>query len=154
MKYRIQAGQLTWRDKWLAMRAGLLIPAIEIWMRKSSFQKCQSKLQAIARLLTKKNTKIYTMHDALHIAKLVELGNNRYSFYPADCLTRGLVVQYFLTRHGVESKLCLGVRTITGQFEAHAWVEVDKTPLNEVEPVQDIYTAFDWTTGSKGMLKE
>lgn len=89
-----------------------------------------------------------SIQDAQHIAMLVDLGNRHYSLYPADCLTRSLAVQYFLTRHGVESKLCLGVRTITGQFEAHAWVEVDKTPLNEVESVQDIYTAFDWTTRS------
>jgi len=98
--------------------------------------------------------KVYTIHEAQHIAKLVERGNSRYSIYPADCLTRSLVVQYFLTRHGVESKLRLGVRTITGQFESHAWVEVNKTPLIEFEPVQDIYTTIDWENGSKSMLKK
>ena len=87
----------------------------------------------------------YSADDAHHVARLIELGNRRYSIYPADCLTRSLVLQYVLIRQGIESELCLGVRTITGQFEAHAWVEVDNMPLNETESVQDIYSAFDWT---------
>lgn len=83
--------------------------------------------------------------EAQALARTVEYGNAHYSIYPADCLTRSLVLQYLLTRRGGEAQLCLGVRKLTGQFEAHAWVEVEGVPLNELETVREIYTALDLT---------
>lgn len=134
-----------WRDKFLAIRIGLLIPVIEIWMRASSFQRCQRGLLRLARALPPYTRKVTSPAEAEKLARLVALGNQRYSLYPADCLTVSLALQYVITRLGGQAELCLGVRTITGQFEAHAWVEVEGMPLNQLESVNDVYSRMDWT---------
>ena len=95
MNDTIQPRELCWRDRWLAMRAGLLIPVIEIWLRKSSFQRCQLNLQKTARFLSSNKMEMFTIQDVLHIAKLVDLDAPS-SLYPADCLTRSLAVHIFL----------------------------------------------------------
>lgn len=145
MTIPVEDQSLSWRDRSLAIRVGLLIPMIEFWMRKSSFQRCQKGLLRLARWLPPYTRRATSLTEAEKIAKLVALGNQRYSLYPADCLTVALALQYVITRLGGQADLCLGVRTITGQFEAHAWVEVEGVPLNQLESVSDIYSRMDWT---------
>lgn len=145
MSIPVEPQLLNWRDKFLAVRIGLLIPVIEIWMRTSSFQRCQRGLLRLARALPPYTRKVNSPADAEKLARLVALGNQRYSLYPADCLTVSLALQYVITRLGGQAELCLGVRTITGQFEAHAWVEVEGVPLNQLESVNDVYSRMDWT---------
>ena len=136
--------KLTWRDRLLVIRAGFWIPVVEIWMRTRGFQHCQRGLRKIAAYLPTSGGE-ENLSRAQHIAALVEKGNRRCSPYIADCLTRSLVLQYILHRKNIEADLKLGVRTLTGQFEAHSWVEYKDTPLGEQESVRQIYTAFDWT---------
>jgi Transglutaminase-like superfamily len=145
MSIPVEPQLLNWRDKFLAIRIGLLIPVIEIWMRTSSFQRCQRGLLRLARALPPYTRKVTSPAEAEKLARLVALGNQRYSLYPADCLTVSLALQYVITRLGGQAELCLGVRTITGQFEAHAWVEVEGVPLNQLESVNDVYSRMDWT---------
>jgi hypothetical protein len=145
MTIPVEPQLLSWRDRSLAIRVGLLIPVIEFWMRKSSFQRCQKGLLRLARWLPPYTRRVTSLAEAEKIARLVALGNERYSVYPADCLTMSLALQYVITRLGGQAELCLGVRTITGQFEAHAWVEVEGVPLNQLESVSDIYSRMDWT---------
>jgi len=134
-----------WREKSLAIRAGLLIPVIEIWMRRTSFQRCQRGLLRLARWLPPYTRRDMSPAQAQKIAKLVALGNTRYSLYRADCLTTSLAIQYVITRLGGHAELCLGVRTLAGQFEAHAWVEYEGVPLDQLETVAEIYSRMDWT---------
>jgi hypothetical protein len=49
---------------------------------------------------------------------------------PADaqCLTRSLVLTSLLARRGIASSLVIGVKP-EPEFEAHAWVESNGTPL-------------------------
>lgn len=143
-----------WRDRALAVRVGLFIPVIEFWMRRSSFQRCQKGLLRLARWLPPYTRKVTSLAQAEQIARLVALGNQRYSLYPADCLTVSLALQYVITRLGGQAELCLGVRTITGQFEAHAWVEVDGVPLNQLETVTEIYSRMDWTKRAAEKARE
>lgn len=46
-------------------------------------------------------------------------------------------------RRGIDADLRLGVRTITGRFESHAWVECEGVVLNDAENVGQIYTPLD-----------
>ena len=131
--------------KWLSFRIGLMLPLVEFWLRRTSFKRCQRDLARLARWLPPYAARKISVAEAQALARTVEYGNAHYSIYPADCLTRSLVLQYLLTRRGGEAQLCLGVRKLTGQFEAHAWVEVEGVPLNELETVREIYTALDLT---------
>ncbi len=136
--------QTSWRDRLVQIQAGLLIPIVEVWMRKRSFRSCQEGLIRIAVLFPKFSSPP-SVERAQSIAALVDTGNKRYSLYIADCLTRSLVLQFMLRRRNIPATLRLGVRTITGQFEAHAWVEYEGSALNELEDVRTVYAPFDWT---------
>ena len=47
----------------------------------------------------------------------------------ASCLTQALAAQIMLQRSGAHPELRIGVATDAGDFEAHAWLELDGRPL-------------------------
>ena len=131
------------------LRAALLLPVTEICLRTFGFLRCQKLLEGLARFLTGKKSQIKNDPEkAQRIAELVDIANRHYSFYVVDCVTRSLVIQYFLIRNRLSSDVCVGVRTITGQFESHVWVEHAGVALREPEAVRDIYTGIDYRIGT------
>jgi hypothetical protein len=64
-----------------------------------------------------------------------------------------LVLHYFLCRYGQDSVIRLGVRKLTGQFAAHAWIESQGKELNEPEPANDIYTALGGASAEQKSIK-
>ena len=51
---------------------------------------------------------------AEQIARTVIVVNRRLSFYQASCLVESLLLWGILSGYGIDARLCLGVRTITG----------------------------------------
>ncbi len=76
-------------------------------------------------------------------AREVERAGREYSVYPVNCLVRSLVLVWLLRRRGIAADFRLGVRTLTGRFEAHAWVEHSGVPLGEDADVARAFEAFD-----------
>ncbi len=58
------------------------------------------------------------------------------------CLVRSLFLQWLLQRQGLRGHLKVGVRFSRGVLEAHAWVECDGRPVNELPAVCAQYHAF------------
>ncbi len=81
---------------------------------------------------------------AERVARDVERAGREYSPYPVDCLVRSLVVVWLLRRRGIAAEFRLGVRTLTGRFEAHAWVEHGGVPLGEDADVARVFDAFEF----------
>ena len=49
-----------------------------------------------------------------------------------QCLVRSMALQRLLERDGIEGgRLVVGVRRRSGEFAAHAWVELQGRPLGE-----------------------
>ena len=69
--------------------------------------------------------------------------NRRVLPYESRCLLESLALLWLLRRAGVAATLVLGVRTLMGPFEAHAWVEYDGLVLNDAAAVRGIYEPFD-----------
>lgn len=65
-----------------------------------------------------------------------------YGLYRGNCLSQSLTLWWLLQRQGVNSDLRIGVRTVAGCFQAHAWIEYQGQPLHEVPDVHQHYTAF------------
>jgi hypothetical protein len=80
---------------------------------------------------------------AERLACAVEHAGRKYSIYPADCLVRSLVLVRLLRWHRITAELRVGARTLTGRFEAHAWVEHCGVALGEDADEARIYHAFD-----------
>jgi hypothetical protein len=60
------------------------------------------------------------------------------------CLEQSLVLWYLLQRQRIPARFRIGVRTVAGKFEAHAWVEYEGTPLNQSEEeLHQHYAAFE-----------
>lgn len=86
-----------------------------------------------------------TMADAQRLAELAAIAGRRGPLN-TTCLRQALAVQWWLRRRGLDSQLRLGARMVGESLDAHAWVELDGTPL-----AQDnlLHTAFERTTDVK-----
>ena len=62
---------------------------------------------------------------------------------PSCCLTRSLMLWWWLRRYGMESDLRIGVRFEGGELRAHAWVALGGIPINDRPEVVAQYAAFD-----------
>lgn len=61
--------------------------------------------------------------------------------FDARCLPRALLLAGSLRRRGIAADLCLGTRTV-GEFDAHAWVEIDGQPVNEPAGLDATYNCL------------
>jgi len=83
-----------------------------------------------------------------HPAQIAELRRivdiaARHSLAPTTCLTRSLVLGWFLRRRGIDAQLRIGVRLVGRELFAHAWLELCGVPLNEQQDVIAQYAVFD-----------
>ncbi len=65
-----------------------------------------------------------------------------YGLHPGNCLSRALTLWWLLSRCGVHGDLRIGVRMLDGRFQAHAWLEYEGQPLNEILTVRQQYATF------------
>lgn len=135
---------LTFSEKLLLVRTGCLLTFAEVLVRTIGVSKCRRLLAAASGYLPRRSWRYVERDRTVRwIANLIDIARVRFSLYPTECLTRSIVLAHVLSRYGIEAELVLGVRKLLGNFEAHAWVEVDGQPLNEKEPVNRIYSRFD-----------
>jgi hypothetical protein len=61
----------------------------------------------------------------------------------ALCLGRSLLLWFLLRRRGMDAELVVGSRSpVDASWMAHAWVELDSQPVNDVLDVRDQYGSF------------
>ncbi len=135
-------------DRALTLRVLALLPAIALSLRLFGLRR------VYLFLLGRSEARRPTDHiaDPAEAAERIAAGvmrvNRRLLPYESRCLTESLALFWVLRRAGIPAVLVLGVRTIMGPFEAHAWVEWNDRALNDVPGVRGIYEAFDigaWT---------
>lgn len=80
---------------------------------------------------------------ALKISSRLLGFNRRVRIFPASCLVESLALWRALRRRRIPADLKIGVRTLTGNFESHAWVELQGMVLNDIEQVGMIYSTVD-----------
>lgn len=83
------------------------------------------------------------LNEARECAAMVTLVNRRYSPLEAGCLVESLALWWTLRKRGIEADLRLGVRTLVGPLQSHAWVEYRGAPLNDSQEVGQIFEPFD-----------
>jgi hypothetical protein len=128
-------------EKRQLIQALVLLPLVHVGLRLASLKRVQA---ALARLAPARPT---PADDALpglihRAVRTVELAAG-HGPYPGNCLRQSLVLWWLLRREGIDGEIRLGVRTEGSRFEAHAWVERLRVPLNDRAGVVSRYVPFD-----------
>jgi hypothetical protein len=76
------------------------------------------------------------------VGRLVDIAARRGVGRPT-CLARSVTLWWLLRRRGIDSTLRIGVRTVEGRMEAHAWVEHAGLVLNEADDVGERFAPFE-----------
>jgi len=128
---------LTWRERRTLLAATVGLPLFGIGLRVLGMR----RLQACLRSRAPASDDRLSRDECLRIAALIDIAS-RYGPYRATCLTRSLLLGWMLERRGVASRLRIGVRLIEGAFQAHAWIECARVPVNDRPDVGERYAPF------------
>jgi hypothetical protein len=101
----------------LATRVGLRLVGFRRWQRVLEFFSPLAKTTGRARVASD--------GDAARVITRMEAAAARNILVRASCLEHSLVLWWLLRRRGIVVALRIGGRKESGQFEAHAWVELD-----------------------------
>lgn len=63
--------------------------------------------------------------------------------FPKECVAESLILWTALRANDHPAQLWTGCRTVTGRFEAHAWVELDGCVLHDPDRDAGTWTKFD-----------
>lgn len=130
--------------RWLYAPVLFLLPLTTLSIHLFGFKRMYDFTRRMAIFAAKRlpSTRI-PMSKAEQVAQTITLVNRRLSFYQASCLAESLLLWGILQCYGIGARFCLGVRTITGPLDAHAWVSYQGRILNDIQRVQSIYATFD-----------
>lgn len=131
-------------ERFLMARALFLLPVTDLGLRVLGFRRLYAGLaRLVAGCCRNRIPAASAMAEAQRVARAVMLTNRQHSFYEARCLAESLTLWWLLRRRGVAADFRIGVRTITGPLQAHAWVEHDGVVLNDVQNISEIFEPFD-----------
>ena len=132
---------LTGRERIVLIQAMILLPVARMgrWVRIREFQRILGRLLLFPG--ERKSSGGTVMETARRVSRMVAIAAGRTSFRPS-CLERSLVLWALLGRHGIDGELHLGVSKDNGDFEAHAWVELNGTVLNDTDDVRERFAPF------------
>jgi hypothetical protein len=123
-------------EQYLLLRAGLLLLAVEAGLRLLPFRKLLAWAQ-------NRSAHAAAEPSPERIAYLVDVAARhtllRGSLRPT-CLRKSLVVCKLLSRRGRDARLVIGTGSLAGNFQAHAWVELDGRMLGNTDARE--YTAL------------
>ncbi len=123
------------RERVLALEAVVLLPLVELSLRRSGYDRTSRRLARLARNGSRQGPADDLVPASV---KMVALSASR-TPVPAKCLARSLTIWALLRRRGVDSEVVIGVRAGGEPLDAHAWVEVDGRPVNETQETVDSY---------------
>lgn len=130
--------------RWLFVPLLFFLPFTAIAIRLFGFRRMYGFAGCLAGFISKwANPPAEPLHKAQQISRTVTLSNRCLSFYQATCLAESLLLWGILRGNGIDARFYLGVRTITGPLDAHAWVEYNNSILNDIESVKTVYETFD-----------
>jgi hypothetical protein len=137
--------RLAWRDRWLLLQAGLLLPLISLSLKVVTFQRAYGALLRLtpATARARRSASATGSTRVLQVARVVAMAG-RHTSLPNTCLHRALALWWLLRRRGFDSRLRFGARKQDGGFEAHAWVEHDGIVVFEDLVADRDYVRLSW----------
>ena len=127
----------------LFWRAATLLPLTRLSLRLRGFKKTKAELQKkLPPNSTQGMVKQSSPETEQKTCRMVRAGA-QYGVGRPSCLEESLVLWYLLQRQNIAAHLRIGVRKLSQEFEAHAWVEFEGTPLNQADSLHEHYAAFE-----------
>ena len=122
-------------------KAFFMLPITALGLRLLGYKTVQSALSC-GLPAPVYSTDARAMARAQQIAKMVRVAAV-YGCFGATCLPQSMVLWRFLQGQGIGCHLRLGARRENGNFEAHAWVEVDGVALNDAADVGERFRPLE-----------
>jgi Transglutaminase-like superfamily len=122
--------------------AMVLLPITGAALRVIGFQRWKSIVAiAIPREIPLRAVTPELLVEASEVARMVAAAA-REGIFQGRCLEKSLVLWLLLSRKRIPAELRIGVRQSEKGFEAHAWVEVQGTIVNDAEDLVHNYVPF------------
>jgi hypothetical protein len=118
----------------LGLACGL--PVVELSLRRLGARRTASWLSRAIRPRAIHPPDAAELQQADRLAHLAAIAGQR-GILVARCLSQAMLVRALLRRRGLDAVLRVGVRKDAGQFDAHAWVELDGHTLAQA-PLQHL----------------
>jgi hypothetical protein len=128
-------------ERRMLIYAFFLLPVAQIsrWMSFRRLQRLLGNIPRISRGITDGNTTAFEI--SRQAARMVSIAAV-HGICRSTCLDRSLALWALLRCQGIDSDLHLGVRKDQGNFEAHAWVEIDGRVINDTDDVRQRFSPF------------
>jgi hypothetical protein len=140
-------------EQWLALEPWerrmliallVLLPASGVALRLWGFKRCLRLLGGVGPSAAEgtRESRSAAVDDARRIARLVDI-----AAYcgpcSANCLPQSLILWWLLLQRGFPAEMRIGVQRARGQLVAHAWVEYEDQPVNDVPDIAERFAAFE-----------
>ena len=130
-------------ERWLLLRAVLMLPAVTLALKTIGLRRCHL---AMERLMPLRQSHAFSAGAARQrgrrTAWLVRVAAT-HGCVRASCLAQSLSVAGLLRRQRIPATLCIGVRKHQGQLEAHAWIECQNEVLTDDALVSRRFAPFE-----------
>jgi hypothetical protein len=141
------ASRLSWADRMLFFRDWVLLFTIDLSLRIFSFKHVQEFLSRRWKEHASRAPE-QTINTITHMKKILSLARRNH-LYPMTCLRYALALQTLLCQLGIQSDLRFGVIKEGDDLNAHAWLEMDGTPISEPERITSRFSPLNPFTSAK-----
>lgn len=129
---------LSFEQLWVLAQSLVLVPAIQFWMRRRGFGRTAARLAA----WSDRPAAAATPERVRALAVPVGMVASR-KLVGAACLGRSMALWFLARRRGLDVELVIGAAAPeNGTLPAHAWVEYQGVPVNDVANVRERYGSF------------
>lgn len=130
-------------ERWLLLRAVLMLPAVTLALKTIGLRRCHLAMERLMPLRQSHEFSAGTARQrGRRTAWLVRVAAT-HGFVRASCLAQSLSVAGLLRRQRIPVTLCIGVRKHQGQLQAHAWIEYQNEVLTDDAQVRRRFAPFD-----------
>ncbi|MSR12854.1 MAG: lasso peptide biosynthesis B2 protein [Gammaproteobacteria bacterium] len=132
-KFELRLSQVRNLTKWerqAFVHMAWILPTVWVLLRTLGFKKMLGMVEKEAKFSLRKPLPEGVAQEdyAQRCAQITEIAA-RHGLYQANCLHQSLALCGFLRYLGLQARLKIGVLPGSEPFQAHAWVELDDTPL-------------------------
>ena len=140
MRSRLQRIRALSAPQWrVVVISAVLLTPIQVMLKSRGLKRTASSLAA----RSDRPLGVADRRVATEMADAVSLVAGR-KMVGALCLGRSLLLWYLLRRRGMDAELVVGAKSpVDEAWMAHAWVELDSQPVNDVPDVRQHYASFD-----------